>query len=378
MATTIELTDRPRTGRPARRTGGADAAALAAALRGRIGGEVRFDAGSRALYATDASNSRQVPIGVVVPRNVEDVVQTVAVCRDFGAPILARGGGTSLAGQCCNVAVVIDMSKELRAVVALDPRRREARVEPGCVLDHLRAAAAPHHLTFGPDPATHDHNTLGGMIGNNSCGVHSVMAGKTVDNVEELEILTYDGLRMRVGRTDDAELARIIAEGGRPGEIYARLRELRDRYAELIRRRFPDIPRRVSGYGLDQLLPENGFHVARALVGSESTCALTLEATVRLVDWPRARTLVVLGFPDIATAGDRVPEVLSHGPIGLEALDDQLTEMATILRLRSTTSSCCRRGAAGCWSSLAATPGGRRTNRAHGLVEALRRTPRPP
>ncbi|MBF0375686.1 MAG: FAD-binding oxidoreductase, partial [Alphaproteobacteria bacterium] len=251
---------------------------LAAELSRRCEGEVRFDRGSRALYATDASNYRQVPIGVVVPRTIEDVVAAVDACRRHGVPVLARGGGTSLAGQCCNVAVVIDCSKYLRRVIALDPDARSARVQPGCVLDHLRAEAERHHLTFGPDPATHDHNTLGGMLGNNSCGIHSVMAGRTADNVRSLEVLTYDGLRMTVGATPDAELDAIIAAGGRRGEIYARLRALRDAHADEIRARYPRIPRRVSGYNLDELLPENGFHVARALVGGEGTLVTILEA----------------------------------------------------------------------------------------------------
>src|SRR5205814_371219 len=189
-------------------------------------------------------------------------------------------GGTSLAGQCCNVAVVIDHSRYLGEVLAVDEHRRQARVQPGVVLDDLRARTEPLHLTFAPDPSTHNHCTLGGMIGNNSCGVHSVMAGRTSDNVEELEILTYDGLRMRVGPTDDATFERIVAEGGRRAEIYRALWVLRDRYAELIRQRYPRIPRRVSGYNLDELLPENGSNVARALVGSEGTCVTVLEATV--------------------------------------------------------------------------------------------------
>src|SRR5436305_6977232 len=240
-----------------------DARALAADLRRRIHGEVRFDDGSRALYATDASNYRQVPIGVVVPRSVEDVVETVATCRRHGAPFLSRGGGTSLAGQCTNVAVVVDWSKYLHHVLEIDPGRRLARVEPGTVLDDLRDQAERHGLTFGPDPASHNRCTLGGMIGNNSCGVHSVMAGKTVDNVLALDVLTYDGLRLTVGPTSAEELARIIRAGGRRGEIHARLKALRDRYAGLIRERYPNLPRRVSGYNLDQLLPENGFDVAR-------------------------------------------------------------------------------------------------------------------
>src|SRR5580692_9522960 len=263
-----------------------DAPSLAGALRKNVRGEVHFDSSSRALYATDGSNYRQVPIGVVLPRDVEDVIAAVALCREFGAPLLCRGGGTSLAGQCCNVAVILDFSKYMAGILEIDPTRRIARVQPGVVLDHLRAAAEKHHLTFGPDPATHNRCTLGGMIGNNSCGVHSIMAGKTDDNIEELEILTYDGLRMKVGQTSDGEIEKIIGEGGRRGEIYTGLKRLRDAYSDLIRKCYPDIPRRVSGYNLNYLLPENGFHVARALVGSEGTCVTVLEATCRLVESP--------------------------------------------------------------------------------------------
>jgi FAD/FMN-containing dehydrogenase/Fe-S oxidoreductase len=302
----------------------AAAAELAAELRSGLRGEVRFDAGSRALYATDSSNYRQVPIGVVVPHDADDVVTTLAACRRHGAAVLARGAGTSLAGQCCNVAVVLDFSKTMHRLLELDPAGRRARVEPGIVLDTLRLAAERHHLTFGPDPATHDRCTLGGMIGNNSCGVHALMAGKTVDNVEELEVLTYDGLRLRVGATSEEELAAILREGGRRGEIYAGLRALRDRHAALIRARYPGIPRRVSGYNLDQLLPENGFHVARALVGSESTCVTVLAATLRLVPSPPFRTLAVLGYSNVYAAGDHVPEILAWQPIGLEGLDGKL------------------------------------------------------
>ncbi len=301
-----------------------DANALAEELRPKIRGEVLFDAGAKALYATDGSNYRQVPIGVIRPRNVEDIVETVAACHRYGAPILARGGGTSLAGQGCNAAVVIDMSKYMHNVIEIDADKKLARVQPGTILDHLRNAAEHYHLTFGPDPATHAWCTLGGMIGNNSCGTHSVMAGKMDDNTEELDILTYDGVRMRVGKTSDEELERILNEGGRRGEIYAQLKSLRDRYADLIRTRFPDIPRRVSGYSLNQLLPENGFHVARALVGSEGTCVTVLEATARLVYSPPARSLLVLGYPDAFHAADHVMEILAHGPIGLEGFDDHM------------------------------------------------------
>ncbi|HEY1766318.1 MAG TPA: FAD-dependent oxidoreductase, partial [Terracidiphilus sp.] len=165
---------------------------LEAKLQSTLRGEVRFDAGSRALYATDASNYRQIPIGVVLPRDIADVQATLAACRELGAPVLSRGGGTSLAGQCCNVAVVLDYSKYMRSILTLDPKTRLASVEPGIVLERVREAAEQHHLTFAPDPATHSRCTLGGMIGNNSCGTHALMGGKTVDNIHSLDVLLYD------------------------------------------------------------------------------------------------------------------------------------------------------------------------------------------
>ena len=319
---TVRTRERTKTG--VRST--VDAPALETDLKQRIQGEVRFDAGTRALYATDASNYRQVPIGVVLPRSTDDVIEAVAACRRHGAPILPRGGGTSLAGQCCNAAVVIDCSKYLNSIIALEPDARRARVQPGLILDDLRMAAERHRLTFGPDPATHTHCTLGGMIGNNSCGVHSVMAGKTDDNVEELDVLTYDGHRLRLGLTSDEAIEQAIAAGGRRGEIYAKLRAFRDQYADLIRARFPKIPRRVSGYNLEQLLPENGFHLGRVLVGSEGTCVTVLEATVRLVPSPAARSLLVLGYSDVYAAADHIMEVLASQPIGVEGMDDVLID----------------------------------------------------
>lgn len=297
---------------------------LAAKLKQHVTGEVRFDTGTRALYSTDASNYRRVPIGVVVPRSVDDIVEAVRICRESDVPFLPRGGGTSMCGQCVNVAVVIDTSKYLNRVLDVDPGAMSALVEPGVVCDALRGAAEEHALTFAPDPGTHSRCTLGGMIGNNACGPHSVMSGKTEENIEALEVLTYDGARFWAGPTSEAELERIIAGGGRQGQIYAALRALRDKYADEIRHRFPDIRRRVSGYNLAQLLPENGFNVARALVGSEGTCAVVLQARTRLVPSPQGRVILVLGFPDIYAAGDIVPRVLPFEPIAMEGLDEQI------------------------------------------------------
>ena len=313
--------------------GFAEVARLEQRLRAVVRGEVCFDDASRALYSSDASNYRQPPIGLVVPLDEDDVIATIAACREFGAPVLSRGGGTSLAGQCCNVAVVLDFSKHMHSVLAFVPVHRLATVQPGIVLDALRARAEQHELTFAPDPATHNRCTLGGMIGNNSCGVHALMGGKTVDNIRSLDVLLYDGTRMTVGKTTEDELAAIIAAGGRRGEIYAGLKRLRDTYASLVRERFPDIPRRVSGYNLDQLLPENGFNVARALVGSEGTCVTVLAAECELTPSPQFRRLVALGFEDAFIAADHVPAILRFGPIGLEGFDGLLVDAMRLKNL---------------------------------------------
>ena len=275
-----------------------DIGELEAELRATVEGEVRFDPGSKAMYAVDASNYRQVPLGVVIPRTKEDVVHAVATCRKFGAPVLSRGGGTSLAGQCCNVAVVIDWSKYMHGVLELNTAERWARVLPGTVCDELRDRAmheSDNLLTWGPDPATHNHCCFGGMIGNNSCGAHAQMAGKTEENIEELEVLLYDGTRMNVGWMNDAEMEQSIRQGGRTGDIYRHLKSLREHYADLIRDKYPRIPRRVSGYNLNELLPNDDgrFNVARALVGSEGTLVTVLEAYMHAGRCPSAT-----GHPD--------------------------------------------------------------------------------
>ncbi len=304
---------------------------LEAELRRHVEGEVRFDAGSKAMYAVDASNYRQVPIGVVIPKSKDDVIQTVAACRKFGAPVLSRGGGTSLAGQCCNVAIVIDWSKYMHGVLELNPAERWARVLPGTVCDELRKKAmkeTDNLLVWGPDPATHNRCCFGGMIGNNSCGAHAQMSGKCDNNIEELEVLLYDGTRMTVGWMNDLEMDRTISQGGRVGEIYRGLKSLRDHYADLIRQKYPPIPRRVSGYNLDQLIPgqDGRFNIARALVGSEGTLVTVLEAKCRLIDAKAERVILMLGYPDVYEAADHVKEIDPFQPTALEGFDHRLYE----------------------------------------------------
>jgi FAD/FMN-containing dehydrogenase/Fe-S oxidoreductase len=373
---------------PAPKSSLTDASGLAEVLRSSMRGEVRFDPGSRALYATDGSNYRQVPIGVLLPHDTDDVLTAISLCCEFGAPLLCRGGGTSLAGQCCNVAVVLDFSKYMAKILEIDPARRIARVQPGVVLDHLRNAAEKHHLTFAPDPASHDRCTIGGMIGNNSCGVHSVMAGKTDDNIEALEVVTYDGVRLNVSQ-NLMDVGRAPSPAGGPGspgrgdsarrdQIYTSLKQIADQYADLIRQKFPAIPRRVSGYNLNYLLPENGFHIARALVGSEGTCATVLEATCRLVESPPERVLLVVAYPDIFQCADHIPEIMARKPIGLEGFDDLLVYYTRTKGINSEGLALLPEGGGWLMVEFGGQTAREAESQARGLVEALAHSATPP
>jgi FAD/FMN-containing dehydrogenase/Fe-S oxidoreductase len=304
-------------------------------LRRHVSGEVRFDAGSRALYATDASNFRQVPIGVVIPRTLDDVVATTKACHRYGAPLLSRGGGTSLSGETVNFAVVVDFSKYLTDIGEIDVEAGTVTAQTGVINEQLNKRTGEHGLVFGPDPSSHSRCTIGGNIGNNSCGIHSVQAHlygpgpRTSDNLQAMEVLTYDGERFWVGVDEEADLERIIAAGGRKGEIYAKLRDLRDRYADDIRAGFTpveEMPRRVSGYNLDELLPERGFNVARALAGTEATCVTALNATLLLTPGLFHRSTVIVQYDNVIEAARHVTQILDWRPIGLEAIDHLLVQ----------------------------------------------------
>ncbi|MEU2540103.1 FAD-binding and (Fe-S)-binding domain-containing protein [Streptomyces iakyrus] len=279
---------------------------LEARLRSVVRGEVGFDVTSRALTTMDASNYRRVPLGVVAPRDGDDVAAVLAVCRERGVPVVARGGGTSIAGQATGSGVVLDFTRHMNRLVALDPAARTAVVQPGLVLDRLQEAAAPHGLRFGPDPSTHSRCTLGGMIGNNACGSHSVAWGTTADSVRELDVVTARGERLRLGRD----------WAGAPDG----LRALAEEESARLRTGFPDLPRRISGYALDALLPERGADVARSFCGSEGTLGVLTEAVVRLVEAPRARALAVLAYPDESAAAEAAAGLLPLGPLTLEGM----------------------------------------------------------
>jgi FAD/FMN-containing dehydrogenase/Fe-S oxidoreductase len=316
-----------------------DVAGLERDLRAAVRGDVEFTPGTRAVYATDSSNYRQIPYGVVFPSCAEDVVAALRVCAEHDVPVLGRGAGTSLAGQGCNEAVVFDFSRRMNRILEIDPAARTARVQPGVVLDDLRAAAGKHGLTFGPDPATHAWCTLGGMIGNNSCGTHALHAGKTVDNVLRLRVACYGGDEYEFGEYDEAEYAALVRAGAPEAGILGSLREIGRRHADSIRERYPDIPRRVSGYNLDQLLPDRPLHAARLLVGTESTCVLVTEAVLALAPSPAARRVVVLGYPSVFEAADAVPSLLAaplpQPLLGLEGFDVTLVRQMRARRLNA-------------------------------------------
>jgi len=300
---------------------------LAHALTAAVRGEVDFSARRRAEYSSDASNYRKVPLGVVFPLDADDVAAAVEVCAAHDVPITTRGGGTSIAGNAVGSGVVIELSRHMNRILEIDPQQRTARVEAGVVPGALNAVLAEHGLRFGPDPSTHARCTIGGMIGNDACGSHSVAWGKTSDNILELDVLCYDGTRMTLKSLSPAELDEVISRGGREGRIHAALRALADEHRAALRTELGRFARQVSGYALHHLLPENGYNVARAVVGSEGTCVIVLAAKVKLVPLPQCQRLIVAGFADSVAAADAVPAILEKKPLTCEGMDDRILDV---------------------------------------------------
>lgn len=307
---------------------GMTSADISRALSSRLDGEIATSDGARAMYGADASNYRRIPLAVVFPRHVEDVKTTVSVCADSGTPITMRGGGTSVAGNSVGPGVVIDTSRHMDRILDLDPVSRTARVEAGVVLASLQEAARPHGLRFGPDPSTNSRCTLGGMIGNNACGNHSVAWGTTADNIRRLALLTATGTVLEAGDSTAEEWEAKQDLHGEEGRIYRELLQLENANRGLWRSELSSFSRRVSGYGVDRLLPERGRSLAKALVGTEGTCGIVLEAEVQLVTPPSAHVLCVLGFPDDIAAADAVPTILPHHPLTVEGMDSELVTVA--------------------------------------------------
>ena len=334
--TLTQLQGTSRLRRQHKREGHIDVPKLTAALRERVEGDVLDDPGSLGVHAQDASNYFHVPLAVVVPRDREDTLRAVEVCRRFSAPITCRGGGTALAGQTCNEAVIFDFSRYMTRILSVDIEGRRARVEPGLICDDLVKTVQSHGLTFGPKPATHDHCCFGGMLANNCGGMEAQLGGTAVENVEALEVLLYDGTVLQLGWMSDAEFVRAAERPGREGALYRALHALRARTQNLVRERFPDIPRRISGYNLDRLLPDDRgqMNVARALIGSEGTCAIILSAELRLLPVPPHQNVVSIGFTDVFAAADAVPKALEFEPMICEGLDRRLVEHVRRKKMR--------------------------------------------
>ncbi|NUT49241.1 MAG: FAD-binding oxidoreductase, partial [Saccharothrix sp.] len=278
---------------------------------------VESEAGGTAPFAYDASNYRVAPRAVAFPRSPEEVSAALRACQELGVPVTARGGGTSMAGNAVGPGLVLDFSRGMNRILGVDAENRTARVEPGVVLDDLRDAVAPHGLTFGPDPSSHSRCTIGGMIGNDACGNRSVRHGRTSGHVESLEIITIDGLHAIADhkglRPADP------SDYGAAAELEAALRRLIGANLAPIRTELGRIPRQVSGYQL-----HHGFDLARALVGTEGTCAVVVAATVRLVATASAATLLALGYDDVVDAAEDVPEILRWSPTAVEGMDEAI------------------------------------------------------
>lgn len=305
------------------------AAELERRLRASVEGEVRFDARARALYATDASPYRMTPIGVVVPRNEDDVRAAVRAAYELRVPILPRGGGTSLAGQTVAAALVIDMSKHLTAMLELDVEQRWVRVQPGLVRDQLNAKLAPHALQFTPDVATTDRANVGGMVANNSAGTRSIKYGKSVDQVISMRVLLADGTELELGPVSGAELSAKLAAPGREGEIYRAAHGMAQAHADEISARYPKVMRRVGGYNLDELTAPGGegerpFNLAKVVSGSEGTLAVILELKLTLHPVPRRRLVSMVHFGSLTDAFTAVQHINRHGPSAVEIIDRDL------------------------------------------------------
>jgi FAD/FMN-containing dehydrogenase/Fe-S oxidoreductase len=298
-----------------------DVEELAAALRGRLEGEVRFDGVSRLLYATDASIYQIVPVGVVIPKHAGDVVETVRIAAERGVPLLPRGSGTSLAGQAVGAALVLDFTKYMNEVLEVNPEERWVRVQPGVILDELNALLKPHGLMFAPDVATSNRASIGGMIGNNSCGARSILYGKTVDHLLELEAVLADGSAARLSEATPEEWARRGEQDTLEGRIYREVGRICRENAEEIDRRFPRIMRRVGGYNLDEIVRRQRYHLACLIAGSEGTLATVTEARLRLVSRPQHAGLLVSHFDDLIAALEAAPEICEQGPAAVELVD---------------------------------------------------------
>ncbi|MDE0719708.1 MAG: FAD-binding protein [Dehalococcoidia bacterium] len=299
---------------------------IESALKSRVSGEVKFDPFTRVLYSTDASIYQMEPVGVVIPRNVEDVLAVIQVANETGVPVLPRAGGTSLAGQTVNHAIVTDFSKYLNQIIEVNKEEQWARVQPGIVLDDLNRQLIPYGLMYAPDPTTSSRACVGGGVGNNTCGAHSVIYGKTLDHIKELDVILSDGTQTHFQTLDARELEAKLNGIGLESDIYRGVRRLAQENVAEINARYPNIMRRVSGYNLDQFLVDDNFNMTKMIVGSEGTLCVVTEVKINLVPRPTMTALSVVHFEDIFGASEAVQHILEHGPSSIEIMDNNVLE----------------------------------------------------
>ncbi len=313
-----------------RRIRGKERQDIADELTRRVDGEVRFDPYSRLLYSTDASIYQMEPIGVVIPRTTDDVQAVVEFAAGEGIPVLPRAGGTSLAGQTVNHAIVLDFSKYLNNVLEVNAEESWARVQPGIILEQLTKQVANHGLQYAPDPTTANRACVGGGIGNNTCGAHSVIYGKTLDHIKELDVVLSDGSRAHFAPLTASELEGRLSAGGLEGDIYRGVMRIAAEQQEEIDRTYAKIQRRVSGYNLDEFVPPAGLtgpvNLARMVVGSEGTLCVVTEAKVNLVARPTMTSLSVLHFRSVFDASEATMKVLGHDPSSVELIDKMILD----------------------------------------------------
>jgi FAD/FMN-containing dehydrogenase/Fe-S oxidoreductase len=318
-----------------------DAAAFERALRERTTAEVRFDAVSRALYATDASVYKLRPLGVTLPRTREDLIQIVRICAQFGCPITLRGGGTSQCGQAIGAGLVVDTSKHLNAVLEVNVAERWARVEPGIVLDELNAQLRPHGLRFAPDVSTASRATVGGMMANNSSGARSVYYGKTIDHVIEQDVVLSDGTVTHFGPLTPQALDAACEGDSLAARCHRTIRDLARTHADEVDRRYPKVLRRVMGYNLDEFTrSDRPFNLAKLLVGSEGTLGVVLAAKINLVPLPKAKAVLAIQFTELLDALGAAPLILRHHPSAVEVMDgfilDYTRQSAALTAMRDS------------------------------------------
>ena len=290
-------------------------------LQNTVSGEILYDELSLGMYSTDASIYQIKPIAIVLPRNEDDIKSAIKVAFDNGITILPRGAGTSLAGQTVGKSIILDFSKHMNSIIEINESEKWVRVQPGMARDDLNAVLEPLGLHFAPDPATSSRANVGGMVGNNSSGTKSVLFGKTVDHVLEVNVVLAEGTELHLKNCSPEEYQKKASQENREGEIYRTIKDLIDAHTDEIKERFPKVMRRVGGYNLDEFVYTDQWNLSKLVCGSEGTLATTVDLKLNLVDLPKNKSVCVVHFTELLEAISAVEIILTFNPSAVEILD---------------------------------------------------------